>query len=148
MSKLGIWVDFDAKIVCNELRRQGLVSFDTWLIDARYCKARFCPTTYQGYRLWALPCLRLMRQHAGLARMLATAVRWMSADMAYQGGLRCGRHWRGWLVHRCIFWPANWLLGLAVSACKVVSAPTSAPRRAIGARSASWRPFITFNRQS
>jgi len=115
MSKLGIWVDYEQKIVCNELRRQNLISFTDWVLDARHCRKTFSSTTYQGYRCWALPCLHLMREHSWLARMLAIAVRWMTADIKYYEGESARRHWRGWLVRRCIFWPANWLLGTCVS---------------------------------
>jgi len=115
MSKLGIWVDYSQKIVCNELRRQNLISFSDWALDASYCRKTFSAITYQGYRLWAMPCLRLMRKHAALARILATAVRWMAADIKYQQGTSAHRHVRGWLVHRCIFWPGNWLLGIFAS---------------------------------
>lgn len=115
MSKLGIWVDYEQKIVCNELRRQNLISFNDWVLDARHCKATFSPITYQGYRLWALPCLSLMRRHFLLARVLAVAVRWMAADIRYHEGISTRLHLRGWLVRRCIFWPANRLLGSCAS---------------------------------
>ncbi|HYG44205.1 MAG TPA: hypothetical protein VEA17_14900 [Bordetella sp.] len=115
MSKLGIWVDYEQKIVCNELHRQELISFGDWVLDASDCRNTFSLTTYQGYHLWAMPCLRLMRKHPALARSLAVAVRWMAADIKYQKGINTQRHWRGWLVRRGIFWPANWLLGHCVS---------------------------------
>lgn len=114
MSKLEIWVDYDRKVVCNELRRQNLISVNVWLTDARFCASRFSTATYQGYRLWAMPCVRAMRRHAWLARGLAAAVKWMSADIEFRTGLRSRIHWRGWVVHRCIFWPANRLLGLGL----------------------------------
>ncbi|MBV7483486.1 hypothetical protein KW845_11035 [Bordetella sp. BOR01] len=104
-------MDYEQKIVCNELRRQDLISFGDWVLDASDCRKTFSPTTYQGYRLWAIPCLNLMRRYPVLARSLAVAVRWMAADIKYQQGINARRHWRGWLVRRGIFWPGNWLLG-------------------------------------
>lgn len=115
MSKLGIWVDYEQKVVCNELRRQDLISFSDWVLDASDCRKTFSRTTYQGYRLWAVPCLRLMRRYPTLARSLAVAVRWMAADIRYQKGIHTQRHWKGWLVRRGIFWPINWLLGHGLS---------------------------------
>lgn len=111
MKKLGIWVDYSSKIVCNELRRQELISVSDWVHDASYCASRFSPATYQGYRLWAAPCLRLMRKHRMLARGLAVAVRWMAADIKYRKGLSKRPHLPGRFVSQCLFWPANSLLG-------------------------------------
>uniref|UniRef100_UPI00333E82DF hypothetical protein n=1 Tax=Castellaniella defragrans TaxID=75697 RepID=UPI00333E82DF len=130
MSKLGIWVDYGQKIVCNELRRQNLISFEEWIFDARHCRNAFSPITYQGYCLWAMPCLRLMRKHTWMARMLAIAVRWMTADIKYHEGICTHRHWRGWLVRRCIFWPVNWLLGNCVSLRRLGFRHGSIPRSA------------------
>src|SRR3546814_13529638 len=110
MSKLGIWVDYERKIVCNELRRQNLITFNEWIVEARHCRKTFSSTTYTGYRLWALPCLRLMRRYPSLARTLAVAVRWMTADIKHYEGVSTQRHWRGWMVRCCLFWPAHLLL--------------------------------------
>lgn len=111
MNKPGFWADYDMKIVCNELRRQGLLSVADWACDASYCARRFDSTTYLGYRLWASPCLRMMQRHRPLARALAIPVRWMIADMRYQHGARSNRHFLGLLINRGLFWPANRLIG-------------------------------------
>lgn len=111
MNKPGFWGNYDEKIVCNELRRQGLMSVTDWIHDANYCARRFDSTTYHGYCLWALPCLRMMRKHPALARSLSVLVRWMAADIQYQHGARQRPHLPGFLVHRMIFWPGNRLLG-------------------------------------
>lgn len=110
MSKTWIWVDYD-KIVCNELRRQNLVTLEDWVHEATYCAKTFSAVTYQGYRLWANPCLQLMRRYPLLAKALAHPVRWMAADIKYQTGASAHRHWLGWAVRRGVFWPGNWLLG-------------------------------------
>ncbi|WP_407848883.1 hypothetical protein [Bordetella petrii] len=114
MGKLGVWVDYDQKIVCSELRRQNLISFEDWIIDASHCAQTFSPITYLGYRLWANPCSRLMLRYPSLARSLARVVRWMAADLKYRKGVSHHRHWRGWLIRCCVFWPGNWLLGSGV----------------------------------
>jgi len=114
MGKLGVWVDYDQKIVCNELRRQNLISFEDWVLDASHCAQAFTPITYLGYRLWANPCSRLMLRYPLLARGLARAVRWMAADLKYRKGVSHHRHLRGWLIRCCVFWPSNWLLGSGV----------------------------------
>lgn len=111
MSKLGIWVDFQTKIVCAELRRQDLISVSDWAYDASDCAQKFSAVSYQGYRLWAVPCLRLMRKHPALTRVLATAVRWMVADIKYQRGVNKKPHVMGLIIRRGIFWPANLLMG-------------------------------------
>ncbi|MGV2864851.1 hypothetical protein [Achromobacter sp. AGC39] len=117
MSKLGIWVDYQQKIVCTELRRQALISVSDWAYDASDCAQRFSATSYQGYRLWAVPCLRLMRKHPLLSRVLAHAVRGMVADIKYQRGVNNKPHLMGLIIRRGVFWPANLLVGsLAVIA--------------------------------
>ncbi|MNQ87124.1 hypothetical protein D3C85_1023350 [compost metagenome] len=111
MTKLGIWADFEAKIVCNELRRQNLISFQDWVHDASHCAKTFSPTSYLGYCVWAIPCLRLMRKYPPLAARLAVVVRWMVADLKYEKGISTQRHLLGRIVRRGLFWPGNWLLG-------------------------------------
>ena len=111
MSKLGVWADYSRKIVCNELRRLDLISMQDWLYDASYCARRFSPTTYLGYRVWAIPCLRLMQRHPALAKKLAVVVRWMVADLKYELGISKQQHLLGRIVRRWVFWPGNRLLG-------------------------------------
>lgn len=111
MSKLGIWVDFERKIVCSELRRQDLISVSDWAYDASDCAQRFSPVSYQGYRLWAVPCLRMMRKYPTLSRLLAHAVRGMVADIKYQRGVNTKPHVMGLIIRRGLFWPANLLAG-------------------------------------
>jgi len=111
MSKLGIWADFEMKIVCNQLRRQELISFQDWVYDATDCARRFTSTSYLGYRIWAIPCLRLMQRHPQLAKKLAVVVRWMVADLKYELGVSKQQHFLGRIVRRGVFWPANRLLG-------------------------------------
>lgn len=111
MRKLGVWADFEAKIVCNELRRQNLISFQDWVHDASHCAKTFSPTSYLGYCVWAIPCLRLMRKYPPLAARLAVVVRWMIADLKYEKGISTQRHLLGRIVRRGLFWPGNWFLG-------------------------------------
>jgi len=111
MSKQRLWGDQATKIVCNELRQQNLLSVSDWIHDATDCAARFSPMTYQGYSLWAIPCMRLMRKSPWFARRVATVVRWMVADIRYEKGLSNQSHFMGRVVRRNLFWPGNWLLG-------------------------------------
>ena len=127
MNKLGLWGDFEKKIVCNELRRQGLMSMADWICDTSHCARNFDFITYRGYCLWANPCLRLMRKHALLARILAVLARWIVADIRYKGGLRPHPHLFGLLVHRGIFWPANRILGSLSEMVSAVSTRCSWP---------------------
>ncbi len=119
MSKLGIWVDFERKIVCSELRRQDLISVSDWAYDASDCAQRFSPLSYQGYRLWAVPCLRMMRKRPMLSRLLASAVRGMVADIKYQRGVNNRPHIMGLIIRRGLFWPANLLMGGLVVIARV-----------------------------
>lgn len=111
MSKLGIWVDYQQKIICTELRRQNLISASDWAYDASDCAQRFSLTSYRGYRLWAVPCLRLMRKHPLLSRALAYSVRWMAADIKYQRGINKKPHVLGLIIRRGVFWPVNLFVG-------------------------------------
>lgn len=111
MSKLGLWGDYQTKIVCNELRQQNLLSVSDWVQDATDCASRFSPTSYQGYQLWAIPCMRLVRKSPWFARQVATVVRWMVADIRYQKGLSGQSHFMGRVVRQNLFWPGNRLLG-------------------------------------
>lgn len=115
MSKQSLWGNFAEKIVCNELRKQNLLSVSDWIYDATDCAAKFSPTTYQGYSLWAIPCMRLMRKSPWFARRVATVVRWMVADIRYEKGLSNQSHFMGRVVRRNLFWPGNWLLGRYVA---------------------------------
>ncbi|MCS3509266.1 hypothetical protein [Achromobacter sp. JUb104] len=111
MSKIGIWVDYQQKIVCAELRRHGKISTSEWARDAMDCSRRFSLVSYMGYRLWAVPCVLLMRKYPLLSRVLAVAVRGMVADIKYQAGDSDKMHLVGLLIRRGLFWPANHLLG-------------------------------------
>jgi hypothetical protein len=115
MSKLGLWGNYETKVVCNELRRQDLLSHAEWVQDATDCVARFSAITYSGYLLWAIPCLRLVRKSPWFARQAATVVRWMVADIRFEKGLSSRPHQLGRIVRRNLFWPGNWLLGQCLS---------------------------------
>ncbi|AZY52504.1 hypothetical protein [Bordetella avium] len=121
MSKLGIWADYENKIVCNELRRQDLISHQDWVHDASYCAARFSAVTYQGYRAWALPCLALMRRSPRFARGVAAVVGWMVADIKYQKGLSKNSNLLGRAVSKAFFWPANWIIGNIIVSIKSIN---------------------------
>lgn len=119
MSKLGIWVDYERKIVCNELRRLDLISVQDWVYDATHCAKKFSPTSHLGYRVWAIPCLRLMRKHPPLAKRLAVVVRWMVADLKYELGVSKQPHLLGRIVRRWVFWPGNRLLGCLARVARI-----------------------------
>lgn len=111
MKKLGVWVDFQQKIICSELRLRNLISFSEWAYDASDCAQRFSKASYLGYRIWAVPCMRLMRKHPSLSRALAVVVRWMVADIKHERGVSSQPHWMGKVVRRGMFWPVNRLIG-------------------------------------
>lgn len=115
MSKLGVWGNYDEKVVCNELRRQDLISTSDWVQEVTHCASRFSPITYRGYRLWADPCLRLVRKSPWFARRVATVVRWMIADIRHEKGLSNQSHLVGRVVRQALFWPGNWLLGTCLA---------------------------------
>lgn len=106
-----LWEDSANKIVCNELRRQNLISFQDWVHDSRYCIERMPASVYQGYRVWAIPCQRLMRRYPAFARGIAIPAGWYIEDVKFALGVRQSRHWRGRLLRYGLFVPGSWLLG-------------------------------------
>lgn len=106
-----LWEDSSNKIVCNELRNQNLISFQDWVHDSRFCAERMPVTVYQGYRVWALPCLKVMRRYPAFARCIAIPAGWYIEDVKFVLGVRQSRHWRGRLLRYGLFIPGSWLLG-------------------------------------
>ncbi|WP_208621845.1 hypothetical protein [Bordetella genomosp. 12] len=143
MSRLGLWGDYSKKIVCNELRQQNLLSISDWAQEASDCATKFSLTTYQGYKLWAVPCLRLVRQYPWFARCIATVVRWMVADIRFERGLRARPHYVGRLIRQRVFWPTNWFLGKCLLILRHARA-TGAERAAVcaGPRKLEPVPFL------
>lgn len=115
MQKIGFWVDQETKIVCTELRSQALISSTEWVYDAEDCMRRFTPASYQGYRVWAAPCVRWMRRSPLLSQVLAGAVRAMVTDIRYERGVSTQRSLLGRVIRHGLFWPANRLLGRCVA---------------------------------
>ncbi|MCO7641093.1 hypothetical protein NJI34_30435 [Pseudomonas sp. S 311-6] len=110
-----LWENSEGKIVCNELRRQNLISFSDWIHDSRYCAERMSITVYRGYRVWAIPCLKLMRRYPVLARGISVPASWYIEDVKFALGVRQARHWRGRLLRYGLFVPGSWLLGQGLS---------------------------------
>lgn len=54
--------DEDAKVICTELVRQGLLGRADYLAGARYVEEHLTDRHMRGYHAWALPVVRHMRR--------------------------------------------------------------------------------------
>ncbi len=50
------------RVICNELRRLGLMSTEDILLDYRFTKEYLTPTHVNGYHIWAISIVRKMRK--------------------------------------------------------------------------------------
>lgn len=52
----------DDSVVCTFLLRRGLISREAYDADIKYAKEHLSPTILRGYRWWAIPLVRLMKE--------------------------------------------------------------------------------------
>ena len=98
-----------AKVICNELERQGLMSRSQVLISYKFAKENLSEQHARGYHLWAIGVVQKMRkgymvkfwQHIAIHR---------TNEIEYIYGKRDKPDYLG-KVYRKIFEPACWVIG-------------------------------------
>lgn len=84
-------------VICSEMARQRLVSKRV-LLGASEFGASVNRRLYEGYRMWALPTVRLMRLSPLATKLIAPAARAWAQEMAFQ----MGRSRKGSLVGKAL----------------------------------------------
>lgn len=91
--------DEDAKVICTELVRQGMLGRADYLAGARYVEEHLTDRHMRGYHAWALPVVRHMRRSRRatafwrvLAQARADHIAFLNGDAARRsrlGALLC-----------------------------------------------------------
>lgn len=102
------------RVICTELRDQGLMSQDLLDLDLHFT-ARIHPTVIRGYHAWAIPFVRLMRRSELATAIVKPFAVARALEIAYQLGAREVGSPLGKLV-RWIGEPACFVIGLFVGA--------------------------------
>ena len=102
--------DGGTRVICTELERQGLMEAELLQTDIVFTQRHIAMKTVQGYHLWAVPYVRLMKKSTIVTRLVKPFANWRAEEIAFQMGTRTRPHYRGKAV-RYIGEPVCWLLG-------------------------------------
>ncbi|WP_439629978.1 hypothetical protein [Shinella sp.] len=106
--------DDNAKVICTELHRQGLMSRADYALGADYARKHLTERHYHGYHAWALAVVRHMRRSkraTAFWRILAQA---RADHIAYLYGDTARRNSFGALLC-AVGYPACYLIGGLIS---------------------------------
>jgi hypothetical protein len=105
------------RVVCTELHRQGLMDKDLLRADLDFTRKNIPFVTMQGYWLWGLPLVRLMKKsHLATALIRPIAV-WRAEEIGFQMGIRAKPHYGGKFV-RLVTESLCWTLGMGLRATR------------------------------
>lgn len=76
----------DSKVICTELRRQGLLDRDDYLRGARYVEAHLTERHIRGYHAWGVPAVRLMRRSKRATAFWRALAKARADHLAYLDG--------------------------------------------------------------
>jgi hypothetical protein len=98
------------RVICTHFLRTGRMSVDLWKLDIRFAAENLSPAVVRGYHFWAIPYVRLMREHQWAERLMLPLVLSRAEEIAYQMGKAERPNYAGKLV-RMVGEPLCWLLG-------------------------------------
>jgi hypothetical protein len=75
-----------SRVICTELRRQGLMSYEDWRRDMRYTSQALSPRHVRGYHYWAIPVVKKMRR----SRLWSRCWHYIGQHRANQIAFICG----------------------------------------------------------
>jgi len=98
------------RVICNELRRQGLLETKDVLLDYKFTKEHLTPQHVAGYHFWAVKVVKRLRKGKGVKFWKHIAGH-RANEIAYIYGERDKPDYLGKL-YRKIFEPVCWGIGL------------------------------------
>jgi hypothetical protein len=98
------------RVICNELRRQGLLETKDVLLDYKFTKEHLTPQHVAGYHFWAVNVVKRLRKGKGVKFWKHIAGH-RANEIAYIYGERDKPDYLGKL-YRKIFEPVCWGIGL------------------------------------
>jgi len=101
---------FGGRVICNELRRQGLLETKDVLLDYKFTKEHLTPQHVAGYHFWAVKVVKRLRKGKGVKFWKHIAGH-RANEIAYIYGERDKPDYLGKL-YRKIFEPVCWGIGL------------------------------------
>jgi len=98
------------RVICNELRRQGLLETKDVLLDYKFTKEHLTPQHVAGYHFWAVKVVKRLRKGKGV-KLWKHIAGHRANEIAYIYGERDKPDYLGKL-YRKIFEPVCWGIGL------------------------------------
>lgn len=105
------------RVVCTELLRQGLIDKALLRAELAHTKAHIPPVTMEGYWVWAVPLVRLMKKSRLATKLIRPIAVWRAEEIGYQMGVRAKPHYRGKAV-RLIGESLCWMIGAGLRAAR------------------------------
>lgn len=105
------------RVVCTELLRQGLIEKDLLRAELAHTKQHIPRVTMEGYWLWGVPLVRLMKKSPLATRLIRPIAVWRAEEVAYQMGMRDKPNHLGKLV-RLVGESLCWALGHGLRAAR------------------------------
>ena len=102
------------RVICTHFLKTGKLSRTLWRLDVQFSAERLSPAVVRGYHLWAVPYVRLMRQHSWAEAVMLPLARCRAEEIAFQMGANPAPNYAGKLV-RVFGESVCWLLGQFVS---------------------------------
>ena len=100
-----------AAAICTHFMKAGRIQRKVWAADTEYSR-RFPYYVKAGYRIWALPVVRLMRRHKAWEAVFWPFAKHWSKEMAYRAGVGDKGSLAGKVIHligAAICWLVGWL---------------------------------------
>jgi hypothetical protein len=105
-----------SSVICTQLVRTGELDHAVWAASQRYTTQQFSEQTMNGYHVWGVPYVKLMRQSPMFAAIVKHPVTWFAEDNAYRMGARAKPNYMGWALRELAFRPVCWSIGVFAKA--------------------------------
>ena len=98
------------RVICNELRRQGLLTTRDVILDYKFTREHLTPQHVAGYHFWAVGVVKKLRKGKGV-KLWKHIASHRANEIAYIYGQRDKPDYLG-KIYRKIFEPVCWTVGL------------------------------------
>ncbi len=98
------------RVICNELRRQGLLTTRDVILDYKFTREHLTPQHVTGYHFWAVGVVKKLRKGKGV-KLWKHIASHRANEIAYIYGQRDKPDYLG-KIYRKIFEPVCWTVGL------------------------------------